>query len=50
MNPTNVLALISDLYGLIAALREENAELRKQVSNGEPELTDAERLDRMSVS
>ena len=35
MNSANVLALISDLYGLIAALREENAQLRKQVENGD---------------
>lgn len=32
MNPTAILALISDLYGQISTLADENAQLRKQLS------------------
>ena len=39
MNPAAILALISDLYGQVAALTEQNARLREALGDrsGEPE-------------
>lgn len=40
MNPNALLALISDLYGQVAALSEENVQLRKALAEvKEPPVT-----------
>ena len=35
MNPANLLALISDLYGQIVALQQRNAELEAELAQRE---------------
>ena len=35
MNPASILALISDLYGQVATLAEENKALREALSKSE---------------
>lgn len=42
MNPTAILSLISDLYGQIAALGEENTQLRKALEDASPQKTVSE--------
>lgn len=36
MNPTAILALISDLYAQVGALTRENEQLREQLSPPDP--------------
>lgn len=35
MNPAAILALISDLYGQVATLSDENKQLREQLTHGQ---------------